>query len=230
MATSTFRIRLEAWGNRRFLNNAIANRNSEKLAAGVLMFMAFRQMLSRRLGKDYLHALEDMSRDERSRLLRSVKGMFLQMFMHESQLRRAHGNAYYDGIFDGHYPDPFAHRLAAAMAIQLISAQMAPASRAPAMACLDSLMFAARPSLPDAYQAARKLLDQRAKPDVEPDTVDVPADEEHLRLALHAATTAQTGNSADDILAQVEHLTLQDLEQPLSPAPAWLAAHIAAKS
>jgi hypothetical protein len=219
MATSTLRIRLEAWGNRRFLNAAIGNGDSEKMAAGVLMFMAFRQMLTRRLGRDYLEALAGMSRDERSLMLRSLKGVYLQMFMHESTLRRAHGNAYYDSIFHGTYPDPFAHRLAASMAIQLVSAQMAPASRAPAMACLNALLAVAQPAMPAAYQAARAMLDKRkeaitAAAEGEEDT----GTEQQPSKALDAATAPNRGNSADDILGHVEFLTLEDLEQPLGKA------------
>lgn len=204
MATSALRIRFEAWANRRFLNNAAAAQESAKLAAGVLMFMAFRQMLSRRLGSDYLLKLANMSPDERSVMLQSVKGVYLQMFLTESQLRKAQGNAHYDQVCGGAQPDPFAHRLAASMAIQLISAQIVEPCRAPAAACLDALVAAAMPELPAAYLAARAMLD----------------------LQREMAKEGET--SVDDILGHVTHLTLEDLEQPLAPAPAWLLEQRAA--
>lgn len=204
MATSALRIQFEAWANRRFLNNAITAQESAKLAAGVLMFMSFRQMLSRRLGSDYLLKLPSMSPDERSQLLQSVKGVYLQMFLMESQLRKVQGNAHYDQVCSGAQPDPFAHRLAASMAIQLISAQIVETSRTPAASCLDALIAAAMPELPAAYLAARAMLDLQREMAEEGDT------------------------SVDDILGHVTHLTLEDLEQPLAPAPAWLLEQRAA--
>jgi hypothetical protein len=200
MATSALRIRFEAWANRRFLNRAIATQNSAKLAAGVLMFMAFRQMLSRRLGKDYLVAMPDMPREDSATLLRSVKGVYMQMFLTEAQLRKVQGNAHYDQVCGGTQPDPFAHRLAASIAIQMVSAQLVAAPRAQVVQCLDALLAAAMTELPNAYLAARATLD------------------------LQREMATEQGTSVDDILGHVEHLTLEDLEQPLSPAPAWLLA------
>lgn len=198
MTLSTLRIQFEAWANRRFLNSVAITENPAKLAAGVLMFMAFRRMLSRHEGSDYLQALPSMSKVERARLLKSIKTVYVQMFVAETQLRKVHGDAHYEQVCGGAEPDPFAHRLAASMALQLISAYAVPSARHAAAACLENLAQNALPEMPAAFHAARAALDAKRNM---ADAGDTPV---------------------DDILGHVAHITLEDLEQPLAPALTWL--------
>jgi hypothetical protein len=196
MSVSTLLLRFDAWRNRRALERAVATRGSKKLAEGVVMFLAFRRRLTRELGYDPFPHLSGMSLDERHQLLRRIKNIYLNMTQREKHMRKLYVNddERYAQRFTRGDVDPFAYRLAATIGIQMMSAQMAPASGVSVTKCLEALLVVARPGFKDAYYTAR------------------------TQRYMQTLFSPTAGPAPDTTLPYVEQLALEDLEHPFAPA------------
>lgn len=203
MATSNLRIRFEAWANRIFLNGAAASISSEKLAAGMVLFMAQRKLMALEFGEDYLLALPCLSEEESSYLLLNFKGMYVQMQRSEKELRAVHGNDFYERVFSDAEPDPLAYRIAASLAIQLISAHLAPQAQLGVMRSIHGIVKSAMPKIVVAHQAALQARDN------------------------HAELSSILGMEPDAILDSLHSITTDELLKPLAPPPAWMVTMLA---
>lgn len=133
--------------NRSFLAAAVKHQPREKLAAGLLLFVAYRRLLDERCGDDFLAMLPHAAEEDVRDLLLHFKGEHVRLQLEERRLKSTLGRPAYMGLFRRMPADPLALRLACCIAILVITAFLDRTARSSSLALLRRIEAAAAPHL-----------------------------------------------------------------------------------